>query len=128
VVAVLTAAGIVPAVAASGTYTRFVGSIVYFYGRSSGNADSYDFTNASSTRLCLDAPGATARTMVVGELKRRKAFAADPVLVRMSAYYSDPEKRSSTVGLTSSYKYYSYATWNYTSAHGSNANGYSRKC
>lgn len=126
--AMLTAAGTGTAMAASGTYTQFVGSIVYFYGRSSGSGQSYNFTNASSATLSLDAPGASARAMVVGELKQNRSFATDPTLKQLSAYYSDPERRSSSASLSTSSNYYSYAAWNYTSAEGSNANGYSRKC
>lgn len=126
--ALLTAAGTGTAMAASGTYTQFVGSIVYFYGRSSGSGQSYDFKNASSATLCLDAPGASARTMVVGELKENRRFASDPTLKQISAYYSDSERRSSLASLSTSGYYYSYAAWNYTSAEGYNANGYSRRC
>lgn len=126
--ALLTVAGTVTAAAASGTYTQFVGSIVYFYGRSSGNAQSYDFTNDSSSRLCLDAPGASARTQVVGNLKQNRTAATDPTLRTLSAYYSDAEKVSSSASLNTSSRYYANAFWNYTSAEGSNANGYSRRC
>lgn len=66
--------------------------------------------------------------MFVSNMKRCKAFATDLTLSTLSAYYSDGERRSGTLSLSSGYKYCSYADWNYTSAEGANANGYSRKC
>ena len=125
-------ATVVPAAAAwaanTGTYTATVGSLVFFYGRSSGHAQSKNFTSASSTRLCLDAPGASAHTMAVGNLRQNRTAATDPTLTTVSAYYSDPEVRSGSVGLNTSSNYYAQADWNYTFAEGSNANGYSRRC
>lgn len=121
----------VPAVAYAsntGTYNAVSGSIVFFYGRSSGGAQSKDFSGASSSRLCLDAPGAHARTMVVGNLNQNRTLAFDPTLRTLSAYYSDPQKVSSSASLSPSSRYYARADWNYTSAEGSNANGYSRRC
>ena len=92
------------AYAASGTSVPGTGSVVFYYGRSSGNNNGYDVTGKSSLRQCLDAPSSTAHTQFVSALRQNKSLAPDTTIQTASAYYSDAAKYTSYVSTGSSNK------------------------
>jgi hypothetical protein len=127
-VAFLATSGAATAVASAGTFTRGAGLVTFFYGRSSGNADGNRVTGLDHGMVCGNVPGSAQRTMFVMEFRQDKRLFPDHVLDRVSALYSDGRKHTERWELATSSRYYPYAAWNYNSADGRNATGYTKLC
>jgi hypothetical protein len=125
VVAMIAGAGV--AYADSGQFVRYSCYLVFYYGASSGNANSNTCGGGYSTKLCADAPGATSTNTFAAELWEQRDFAPD---YRRSwtpqLQYNWAAHCQAPVSLRAGYRHYVHVGWSYASGAGSAANGYGR--
>lgn len=114
--------------AGTGTYVRQNGQIVFYYGVSSGQGESYSFDGYGTARLCADAPGAKQHVMFNARFQHERRFQLDETLKDLFLYYDDSAYTSGSFSTSSSARYHTDATWNYAAGASQAANGYSRAC
>jgi hypothetical protein len=122
--AMLAGAGV--AYADTGTFVRYSCHLVFYYGISSGNAESNNCGGSRTVKLCADAPGATSTNTFAAELWQNKTAAPDlrrswtPQLQYRSAAHCQ-----APVSLANA-SHHVTVGWSYASGAGPNANAYGK--
>lgn len=116
----------VPAPESSGKGPIQLLPLVFYYGVSSGSANSNTCDGSRTVKLCADAPGATSQNTFAAELWEQRALQPDyrrswtPQLA-----YAWAKHCQAPVSLAAK-KHYVHVGWSYVSGAGSAANGYGR--
>lgn len=100
--------------------------VVFYYGETSGNGDSKDFSGYGTAKLCADAPGATSNNNFGVQSLRNRTLQPDDVLKDRLLAYSSARYLSASFSTSSSSKYHTYVNWSAVPSANDAANGYSR--
>lgn len=105
---ILTAAG--AAFARTG-YDANPRSVVFYFGETSGNGDSQDFSGYGLVKLCTDGDNVGGGNSYVGQYLRNRTLAKDEILKDVSLRYDAAPYASGNFQTTSDNNYHTYAGW-----------------
>lgn len=100
--------------------------VVFYYGETSGNGDSQDFSGYGTAKLCADAPGATSNNSFNVKYYLNRSLQRDDILKDTDRLYSQGQYLSAGFSTTSSSRYHTYVGWSAVPAASNGANGFSR--
>lgn len=113
------------AIADSGTFVRYAYGVVFYYGYSNGDSDSYSFNGGPVFRLCQDAPGSSFDVNFYSKLVRNRSLQPDDTVRQIASQYSNGRRCAVNYDTSSSSDYHVRVDWVYANA-GQGANGYGR--
>lgn len=124
--AMLILGGATAAWADAGQFVRQAYGVVFYYGVSSGNSDSYDFSGGPVFRVCQDAPGVSYSATAYSQLQWNRTLQPDDTVREVYSHYYEPERCSAGYDSSSSNTYHVRVDWNHAPAAPDRNTGYGR--
>ncbi len=113
------------AYADSGDFVRQSHGVVFYYGTTNGDSDSFNFSGGPVYRVCQDAPGVSYNANHYSKLVLNKTL-ADETLRSVASSYADPKRCSNTYDTSSTKNYHVRVDWVGVPSAPDTNNGYGR--
>jgi hypothetical protein len=99
-------------------------SVVFYYGETSGNGKSDDFSGSGDVRMCANSDGGSKNTFAASYYHKRFSMIPDKRLKYANVSYSEGLYRSGSFSISSSKNYYTRSDWSAVPSLPNNYSGY----